>query len=166
MLDIVTLGSDGAEAILRSKAEPVTDFGPDIKALVEGMHDAMRHGRGIGLAGPQVNRLLRVFVTNVEDDKPRVFINPEIVMTSPEEVEYEEGCLSLPGLYTNVRRPASVRIQAWNERGRPFTIDATELLARVILHEHDHLDGILFIDRLRASRREKALSAYLKKIRM
>ncbi|HUX38271.1 MAG TPA: peptide deformylase [Rectinemataceae bacterium] len=166
MLDIVTLGDDAIDGILRKKAGPIKDFGPDIKALVEGMHEAMLRGKGIGLAGPQVDRSLRIFVTNVEGDQARAFINPEIVMTSTEEVDYEEGCLSIPGLYTNVRRPASVRIQAWNERGRPFTLDATELLARVILHENDHLEGILFIDRLSASRRERALSTYLKKIRM
>lgn len=166
MLDIVTLGSEATDTILRSKAGPVKDFGPDIKTLIEGMHEAMRRGKGIGLAGPQVDQPLRLFVTNVDGDQPRAFINPEIVMTSPEEVEYEEGCLSIPGLYTNVRRPAALRIQAWNERGRPFTLDATELLARVILHEYDHLEGILFIDRLGPSRRERALATYLKKIRM
>lgn len=166
MLDIVTLGSDAGDAILHAKAGAVADFDGDLKALIEGMHEAMRRGKGIGLAGPQVDRPLRLFVTNVEDDQPRAFINPEIVFTSPEESEYEEGCLSIPGLYTNVRRPAVLRIQAWNERGRPFTLDAEGLLARVILHENDHLDGILFIDRLGPARRERALATYLKKIRM
>lgn len=166
MLDIVTFGNEAGDAILRAKARPVMDFGPDIKALVEAMHETMRRGKGIGLAGPQVDRGLRIFVTQVEGDQSRAFINPEIVFTSPEESEYEEGCLSIPGLYTNVRRPAALRIQAWNEKGRPFTLDAENLLARVILHEYDHLEGILFIDRLGPSRRERALSTYLKKIRM
>ena len=166
MLDIVTLGTDAEDAILHTKAEAVGEIGPDIRTLIEGMHEAMLHGKGIGLAGPQVDRALRLFVTHIEGDQPRAFINPEIIMTSPEESDYEEGCLSIPGLYTNVRRPASLRIQAWNERGRPFTLEANDLLARVILHEYDHLDGILFVDRLSAARRERALAAYLKKNRM
>jgi peptide deformylase len=162
MLDIVLYGNE----ILTRKAETVKDFGPDIKTLVADMHEAMKRGKGIGLAGPQVDKALRLFVTNVEGDEPRVFINPELILTSPEEVDYEEGCLSLPGLYVDLRRPEFVKIQAWNERGRPFTIEASGLLARVILHENDHLDGILFIDRLNASKRERALGNYLKKIRM
>ena len=166
MLEIVTVGSEEGDAILRKKAATVTAFDADLKALIAGMHEAMHRGHGIGLAAPQVDRNLRVFVTQVEGDGPRSFINPEIVLTSQEEVDYEEGCLSIPGLYTQVRRPESVRIQAWNERGRPFTLEASELLARVILHEFDHLDGILFVDRLSAAKRERAMAAYLKKIRM
>jgi peptide deformylase len=166
MLDIVTLGSEESDAILRKKAETVTDFGADLKALVAGMHEAMRRGHGIGLAGPQVDRNIRLFVTQVDEDGPRVFINPEILLTSQAEVDYEEGCLSIPGLYTQVKRPESVKIQAYNERGRPFTLETSGLLARCILHEYDHLEGILFIDRLNAARRERALASYLKKIRM
>ncbi len=162
MLDIVMYGSE----ILTKKAEKVLDIGPEIKALIADMHEAMKRGKGIGLAGPQVDRSLRLFVTNIEGDEPRAFINPELILTSPEEVEYEEGCLSLPGLYIDIKRPEFVKIQAWNERGRPFTIEASGLLARVILHENDHLEGILFVDRLKALRREKALATYLKKIRM
>ncbi len=117
-------------------------------------------GKGIGLAGPQVARSLRIFVTDVEGDKPRVFINPEIVLTSQEQVEYEEGCLSLPRLYLGVIRPRAVRVQAWNERGRPFTVETDGLLARVIQHEYDHLEGVLFIDRLKAAKRDRALAQY------
>jgi peptide deformylase len=117
-------------------------------------------GRGIGLAGPQVASPLRLFVTSVEGDKPRIFINPEIVLTSQEMVEIEEGCLSLPRLYVDVVRPESVRVQAWNEKGRPFTVETGGLLARVILHEYDHLEGLLFIDRLKDGKRDKALAQY------
>jgi peptide deformylase len=113
-----------------------------------------------------VDRLQRLFVTHVEGDEPRVFINPELLLTSNEEVEYEEGCLSLPGLYVRIIRPETVKIQAYNERGRPFNIEATGLLARVILHENDHLNGVLFLDRLNAARRERALASWLKKTRM
>lgn len=162
MLDIVAYGNE----ILAQKSEPVTDFGPDFAAFVEELYVSMQEGRGVGLAAVQVSQLKRVFVTGVEDDKLRVFANPEIIFTSPDEVVYEEGCLSLPGLYTKVKRPASVKIQAYNEKGRPFTLEATDFLARVILHEYDHLNGVLFIDRLTPHGKERALSQYLKRTRM
>jgi len=158
MLEIVTFGSE----ILTKKAQPVAEINADIKALAEGMFDAMERGRGVGLAGPQVGSTLRIFVTNIEGDQKRVFINPEIVLTSQEQVEIEEGCLSLPRLYLDVTRPESVRMQAWNERGRPFTIEAGGFLARVLLHEYDHLEGVLFIDRLAPAKRDKALAQYRK----
>jgi peptide deformylase len=155
MLDIVTYGSE----ILSRKAEPVKEIDAEIRKLGHEMLEAMA-GKGIGLAGPQVNECLRIFVTNVEGDKPRVFINPEIVQTSQELVNIEEGCLSLPKLYLDVIRPEFVRVQAWNEKGRPFTVEAGGLLARVIQHEYDHLEGILFIDRLKSGKRDKALASY------
>jgi peptide deformylase len=157
MLDIVTYGSE----ILGAKAEPVKEINAEIRELAEGMFEAMA-GKGIGLAGPQVGRGLRLFVTDVERDKKRVFVNPEIVLTSQEQTEIEEGCLSLPRLYLDVLRPESVRVQAWNEKGRPFTVEAGGLLARVILHEYDHLDGVLFIDRLKPGKRDRALAQYHK----
>jgi len=73
-------------------------------------------------------------------------------------VKFEEGCLSVPGIYTNVIRPKAVKIQAWNEKGRPFTIEASGILARVILHEYDHLEGILFIDRIPEQKRDRILA--------
>lgn len=155
MLDIVTYGNE----ILGRKAEPVKDIDDSIRALAADMLSAMA-GRGIGLAGPQVASPLRLFVTSVDGDKPRVFINPEIVLTSQEMVEIEEGCLSLPRLYLDVVRPESVRVQAWNEKGRPFTVETGGLLARVILHEYDHLDGVLFIDRLKDGKRDRAIAQY------
>lgn len=162
MLDIVKYGDE----VLARKSEPVTEFGPDFAAFVEELYVTMKEGNGVGLAASQVGRLQRVFVTGVEDDKLRVFANPEIVFTSPEEVVYEEGCLSLPGLYTKVKRPASVKIQAYNEKGRPFTLEAKDFLARVILHEYDHLNGVLFIDRLSPLGKERALAQYRKLARM
>jgi len=126
----------------------------------------MESDKGVGLAAPQVGLSLRVFVTEVDGDKKRVFVNPEIVATSLELVEYEEGCLSFPGLFFMVKRPASLRIQAFNEKGKPFTVEAEEFLARVILHENDHLDGKLFIDRITPLKRERALLHYRKLLRM
>jgi peptide deformylase len=160
MLDIVTYGNE----ILGRKAEGVKDIDDVIRALAADMLEAMA-GKGIGLAGPQVDSPLRIFVTNVEGDKPRVFINPEIVLTSQEMVDIEEGCLSLPKLYMDVVRPESVRVQAWNEKGRPFTVETDGLLARVILHEYDHLEGVLFIDRLKPGKRDRALSQYRRLIK-
>jgi peptide deformylase len=157
MLDIVTYGKE----ILTRKAEPIAEIDDRIRTLGEDMLEAMA-GKGIGLAGPQVDFPYRIFVTNVEEDKPRVFINPEIVLTSQELVSVEEGCLSLPRLYLDVIRPQAVRVQAWNERGRPFTVETDGLLARVILHEYDHLEGLLFIDRLKPAKRDKALAQYAK----
>lgn len=161
MLDIVTYGHES----LRAKAEPVTEFGPELKAFVEEMYESMRVGKGIGLAATQVRRAIRLFVTGADGDRPRIFINPEIVLTSAEEDEFEEGCLSLPGLYEMLKRPAFIKVQAWNERGRPFTLEADGLLARVILHENDHLEGVLFVDRLPEAKREKAVAKYLRQSR-
>jgi len=155
MLDIVTYGSE----ILGRKAEAVKDIDDAVRELGADMLEAMA-GKGIGLAGPQVDSPLRIFVTDVEGDKPRVFVNPEIVLTSQELISFEEGCLSLPKLYLDVIRPEFVRVQAWNEKGRPFTVETDGLLARVIQHEYDHLEGILFIDRLKPGKRDRAIAQY------
>ncbi|MFQ3547068.1 MAG: peptide deformylase, partial [Termitinemataceae bacterium] len=120
---------------------------------------------GIGLAGPQVGLLQRIFIVHIEGETPRVFINPTIIGTSPEQSQYEEGCLSIPGMYADVNRPEKITIQAWNERGRPFTLDAEGLLARVIQHEYDHLEGVLFIDRLSELKRKRLIALYEKKMR-
>jgi peptide deformylase len=77
-----------------------------------------------------------------------------------EEGVYEEGCLSIPGIYADVKRPSSIQVQAWNERGRPFSLDVRGLLARVILHEYDHLNGVLFLDHLKEKTREKLMKKY------
>lgn len=161
-MDIVTYG----DPVLEEKAQPVVEFDEKLKSLVADMFEAMRRDRGIGLAAPQVGVSSRVFVTDVEGDGQRVFVNPEIIMTSPEVSEYEEGCLSFPGLYFTVKRPAAVKVQAFTEKGKPFTVDAEGLLARVVLHEFDHLEGKLFIDRISPFKRERALVHYKKLIKM
>ncbi|MCI1210056.1 MAG: peptide deformylase [Treponema sp.] len=140
---IYTLG----EEILRKKAQPVEEVNDEIRALVDEMFTIMIAGDGVGLAGPQVGKGLRLFVIMADDGIRRVYINPQIISTSPELVEYEEGCLSIPKIYETIKRPARVTVQALNERGKPFTQEADGLLARVIQHENDHLDGVLFIDR-------------------
>jgi len=159
MLSIVTLGDE----VLTKQAAVIPEIDRSISDLASAMVDAMHVGRGIGLAGPQVGELKRIFVTHVEGDEPRVFINPQIVQTSTEQVEMEEGCLSIPGVYADVVRSAQVTVQAWNERGRPFTLDAEGILARVILHEYDHLNGVLFFEHLDEKKRTRLLKVYEKK---
>ena len=162
MIEVVTLGSD-QEEILRKQAVRVADIDERIVRLTSAMIDSLGIHKGIGLAGPQVNEQLRLFVTHAQGDIPRVFINPEIIGTSNELVPYEEGCLSVPGIYADVMRPAEISVQAWNENGKPFTIDADGILARVIQHEYDHLRGKLFIDRVNEKKRERLMKLYGRK---
>ena len=143
ILDVVKLG----EEVLRQKAEPVAEVNDEIRKLVQDMFDTMIEYDGVGLAGPQVGKKLRLFVAMSDDDVKRVFINPQIIKTSSETCDYDEGCLSIPQVYETIVRPKEVTIQALNENGRPFTLEADGLLARIIQHEYDHLDGILYIDR-------------------
>jgi peptide deformylase len=148
------------DELLREKSEKITDINGEIIELAQDMITTMREARGIGLAGVQVGVLQRLFVTHVSRDKARVFINPTIIETSVDQVDYEEGCLSIPAIYADVTRPESVRVQAWNERGRPFTMTIDGLLARVVQHELDHLDGVLFLDYLSADTRARVMSSY------
>ena len=143
MIRIYKLG----EEVLREKAVPIGKVTDEIKTLIGDMFEAMIDANGVGLAAPQVGKKLRLFVAVADDDVKRVFINPQIVSTSEEVGDYEEGCLSIPGVYETIRRPVRVTVQALDENGKPFTLEADGLLARIIQHETDHLDGILFIDR-------------------
>ena len=143
MLDIVKLGDE----LLRQKSQPVAEVTDEIRALCDDMFETMIAAEGVGLAGPQVGRLLRLFVVIADDNVRRVFINPQIIATSPDLCDYDEGCLSIPKIYESITRPAKVTVQALNEHGKPFTLEADGFLARVIQHEYDHLDGILYIDR-------------------
>jgi peptide deformylase len=145
------------DRLLRKKAVPVKNIDDEIRQIGKNMLKIMHDGKGIGLAGPQVGLLKRIFVTHVEGDGPRIFINPSIIWTSQEQVNYEEGCLSLPGVYADVKRPGKIKIQAWNEKGRAFTLELSGILARVVQHEYDHLEGVLFIDRITETKREKLL---------
>jgi peptide deformylase len=153
-MEIITLGNE----LLRQKAEPVKPIGAEYVQIAAEMVETLHRGKGIGLAGPQIGLMKRIFVIHIEGDIPRVFINPSIIETSQETIKYEEGCLSLPGVWANVIRPEAVRVQAWNEKGRPFTLETAGILARVIQHEYDHLEGVLFIDRLAGPKRDKILA--------
>lgn len=158
-MKIHTLGDD----ILRKKAIVIPDIDQSIADLAEAMIETMRTDDGIGLAAPQVGEGIRMFVCRAGNDEARVFINPEIVETSQEMVPYEEGCLSIPGIYTDIIRPARISVQAWNLRGRPFTLDADGILSRVIQHELDHLNGLLFIDHVDEKKRVRLLKQYDRK---
>ena len=158
MLNIVTLGDER----LQKHSIVIPEFNGEIQTLAEQMFETMYTNKGIGLAAVQVGKLIRLFITHIPNDGPRVFINPEILETSVDQGTYEEGCLSIPEINSDVIRPAQVRIQAWNLKGRPFSLDADQMLARVIQHELDHLNGILFIDRLNPKKRERLVKRYEK----
>ncbi|GAB6089594.1 peptide deformylase [Spirochaeta dissipatitropha] len=145
---------------LFERSVPVDSINDEIRELADEMIATMRAARGIGLAGVQVGELRRLFVCQLPDEEPRVFINPSIIETSMEEIKYEEGCLSIPGVYSDVKRPASIKVQAWNERGRRFNLDADGMLARVILHEYDHLNGVIFLSHLSERKRDRLLKQY------
>ena len=159
MLDICTIGDE----VLREKSEEVKVFDDALKMLVDAMFETLDEADGVGLAGCQVGAPSRLFIVSIKDENIRsVFINPQIIETSYETGPYEEGCLSLPGEYFKVVRPLEVTVQAQDVKGKPFTVRAKGLLARVIQHEYDHLDGMMFIDRLSEADREKVLARYNK----
>ncbi len=158
MLNILTLGDD----VLRRKCATIAVFDKKLEDLAVAMIDSMHASDGIGLAGPQVGVEKRIFVCHVPDDEPRVFINPDIIGTSQEISPYEEGCLSIPGVYSDVIRPVEITLQAWSLDGKSFKMEAEGILARVIQHEMDHLKGILFIDHLSEKKRLRVLSQYEK----
>jgi len=160
-MQIITLGNE----LLRQKAEKIEKIDSEIKEICIKMLEILVRDKGIGVAGPQIGFMKRIFVVHVQDDEPRVFINPSILETSLKNVKFEEGCLSIPGIYTNVMRPETIKVQAWNEKGRAFTIEASGILARVILHEYDHLEGVLFIDHLPENKKQKMIEKYEKSIK-
>ena len=155
-MEILLLGNEK----LHEKAEAVKEIGPEYQQIAADLIQALHDGKGIGLAGPQIGRMERIFAVHIDKDIPRIFINPSIIETSRETAKYEEGCLSIPGFYADVIRPESIKVQAWNENGKPFTLEVSGLLARVILHEYDHLEGILFTDRIPQQRRERLIAKY------
>lgn len=139
------------EEPLREPSQPVTEINDDIRRLVEDMFETMYESKGVGLAAPQVGVNLRIAVIDTGDD-PLVLINPQILKHSGKET-CDEGCLSFPGLTEKVERAKKVVAEATDLDGSVYEIEAEGLLARAIQHELDHLDGVLFIDRISKARK-------------
>ena len=142
---------------LRTVARPVTAFDDRLRRLVADMAETMYDAPGVGLAASQVDVHERIVVIDTSETKDdlQVFINPEIVWASEEQVECEEGCLSVPGIYDAVTRPARVRVKAFDVRGAPFERDCTGLLAVCVQHEMDHLLGKVFVEYLSPLKQER-----------
>ena len=145
------------DPVLRTPAEPVVDFDLELRNLVADLTETMIDAPGVGLAAPQIGVGLRVFTYHV-DDEPGHLINPVLELEGEAE-EDDEGCLSLPGLQFPTPRAPRAIATGFNMYGDPVTIEGTELLARCIQHETDHLDGILFIDRMDPAQRKLAMKA-------
>ena len=146
------------DPILRKKCPPVEHFDENLKNFIKDMEETMLAHDGLGLAAPQVKRSIAVFMTNVpqndeEDDfntcKTIVFINPKILEYSEEEWSRGEGCLSIPGVYAPVWRPLTIKVKAYTIEGKEFIAEYRGLQARAIMHENDHINGVLFVDRVK-----------------
>lgn len=156
ILDIRVLG----DPILREVTAPVSAVTPELLRLADDMLETMHAAQGIGLAAPQVGRRERVFVCQVEGD-PMALFNPEI-LAGEGSIRGEEGCLSIPDVFGDVERRASVRVRALDREGKTVEVEGEELLARCLQHEIDHLNGRLFIDYLSFLKRRSALSKWEK----
>lgn len=145
---------------LRTVAEEVTVIDDTIKTLIKDMFETMYDARGIGLAATQVDRHVQVVTMDLakdgEEPQPKVYINPKVTPLTKELLPYQEGCLSIPEVYDTVERPARVRIDALDENGQAFSVDADGLLAVCIQHELDHLKGIVFVDYLSRLKQDRA----------
>jgi len=154
LLDIHVLGS----SILRQETKPVARMTDELRRLTDDMFETMYVAKGIGLAAPQVGRPERLAVIDIEDN-PIVVVNPEIILTEG-SARGEEGCLSIPEVFGDVDRATRITVRALNREGEPFELEATDLLARCLQHEIDHLHGKLFIDYLSFLKRRSALAKW------
>lgn len=145
------------DPVLRTPADPVRDFSVRLQALVADLYDTLDVPGRVGLAAPQIGVSLRVFVYDVDGVRGH-FVNPTIVSAGGEQVD-EEGCLSVPGLQYPTPRAAAVVISGYDMTGEPITLEAAGLLARCLQHETDHLDGVIYLDRLDRESRRQALRA-------
>jgi peptide deformylase len=151
------------DPVLRSTAAPVTDFDSSLRRLVTDLTETLTDAAGAGLAAPQIGLGLRVFAFVVTDQSMEDYgnmghlVNPVLVEQSAEAIEDTEGCLSLPGLEYELARPDRIVAEGFDQHGEPVRIEGTERLARCLAHETDHLDGVLFIDRLDPVTRRRAL---------
>jgi peptide deformylase len=145
------------DPVLTSRAAEVIDFDKELRRLVDDLTETMRDAPGAGLAAPQIGVSLRVFTWYVDGEVGHL-VNPDLSL-SEEEQDGPEGCLSIPDLTFDCKRAMSVVAKGWNMYGDPVTVQGSELLARAIQHETDHLDGVLFIDRLDRETRKQAMRA-------
>ncbi len=145
------------DPVLRTPADPVTDFDRELRNLVRDLSDTMLDAPGVGLAAPQLGVSLRVFTYHVDGELGHL-VNPKLELSEDCELG-EEGCLSLPGLYFDTERARSVVATGFDMHGEPVRVEGGDLLARCVQHETDHLDGILFIDRLDREQRKAAMRA-------
>ena len=163
LLKIELLGSE----VLRRRAEPVEKPGPGFDTLIADMFETMYDAKGIGLAAPQVGISQRLIVVDVNDEGgttlgPVALFNPRVVEAGPETEKGEEGCLSIPGVSGVVERPWRVVVEAEDREGKTVRIEAEDMLARCLQHEIDHLDGVLFFDRMSPLKRDMVLRKYRK----
>jgi peptide deformylase len=145
------------DPVLRTPANPVTDFDKELRTLVKDLTDTMLEAPGAGLAAPQIGVGLRVFTWYVDGELGHL-VNPSLDL-SDEEQDGPEGCLSIPDLTFDCKRALSVVAKGWNMHGEPVVVEGSELLARAVQHETDHLDGVLFVDRLDRETRKAAMRA-------
>ena len=145
------------DPVLRTPAQPVTDFDKELRQLVKDLEETMMDAPGAGLAAPQIGVGLRVFTYHIDDELGHL-INPSLDLSS-EMQEGEEGCLSFPGIFFDTPRALRLVAKGFNQYGEPVIIEGSELMARCIQHETDHLDGILFIDRMDKAQRKEAMKA-------
>jgi peptide deformylase len=146
------------DPVLRQKAQPVKNIDGQLISLADQMIESLALAKGLGLAAPQVGRLLALCIINLpsldsKHSKPLILINPQL-QASDGKVVYQEGCLSFPGMYADVSRPQTVTVKGIDQNGNPLELEASDILARVFLHEMDHLNGVLFIDHLSPIKRQ------------
>jgi peptide deformylase len=144
------------DPVLRSQADPVTAFDKELRRLVKDLTETMRKENGVGLAAPQLGVGLRVFTFHVDDVLGHI-VNPVLHFPDEEEQDGDEGCLSIPGVYVDTKRRQNVVAEGFNESGDPIRLVGSGLMSRCVQHETDHLDGVLFIDRLDAAGRKEAM---------
>jgi peptide deformylase len=146
------------DPVLRTAAEPVTDFDKQLRNLVKDLTQTLDDAQGAGLAAPQIGVGQRVFAYAVGSERGYL-VNPVLDFPDEEEQEDEEGCLSFPGVYYDVKRRLNTVAKGFTDRGDPIQVVGTEVLSRCMQHENDHLDGILFIDRMDSATRKQAMRA-------
>ncbi len=151
-LDIRTFG----DPVLKTRATPVESFDGSLVRLTQDMLATMRDNEGVGLAANQVGRLKRVFVAAIEDED-YVIVNPVLTDRSETTETRPEGCLSIPGIQVDVERPTAITVSGQDVSGKPLQIEASDLLARILQHEVDHLDGVLILDRTDRQSRKAAM---------